>query len=151
MNTNIVTYLMVSWNISCWWIASRMNNLSSGDLSSPASTLLSNMFSSSSSSPSLTSSYTYWDTWKNYYEKFLELLMRPYFFFFSTGQPLVKFLGQKQQLFVSYLYDVSLWQTLMYKDVLDWTWVCRLDMQLKHCQRHYGPRHWLLWLVILVW
>ena len=25
------------------------------------------------------------------------------------------------------------------------------DVCTKHCQRHYGPRHWLLWPVILVW
>ena len=77
--------------------------------------------------------------------------MRPYFFFFSTGQPLVKFLGQKQQLFVSYLYDVSSWQTLMYKVVLDWTWVFRLnqiwvDLQWKRLIRtpSAGPfdREW---------
>ena len=26
-----------------------------------------------------------------------------------------------------------------------------LSLKNKHCQRHYGPRRWLLWPVILVW
>ena len=26
-----------------------------------------------------------------------------------------------------------------------------LNLKPKHCQRHYGPRRWLLWPVILVW
>ena len=27
----------------------------------------------------------------------------------------------------------------------------RSGLMWKHCQRHYGPRRWLLWPVILVW
>ena len=27
----------------------------------------------------------------------------------------------------------------------------KASFKMKHCQRHYGPRRWLLWPVILVW
>ena len=30
-------------------------------------------------------------------------------------------------------------------------WSTEANRLKKHCQRHYGPRRWLLWPVILVW
>jgi len=79
------------------------------------------------------------------------------------------FSGASQQTHLTYTTYIDLcalevankhgsWPSITLKLLRRWLWLLRqvyyflcVQQTYKHCQRHYRPRRWLLWPVILVW
>ena len=46
---------------------------------------------------------------------------------------------------------ISCFQFALFQSIDEGAIALKALVSFKHCQRHYGPRRWLLWPVILVW